>query len=112
MCSFAKQLSGMFHHISMLSLCLPWLPQIWKWAVAKKNPPMVLNGLGLLARTSLLMKSMEKLIKKETVRQVEKLLDPFLIWTSRGVEDAVILLLNFLYAHLEGQKTRTRLHFC
>ncbi len=69
--SFAKQFSCMFHHISMLSLCLPWLPQIWKWAMVKKNPPMALHSLGLLARTSLLMKSMEKLIKKETVLQVE-----------------------------------------
>lgn len=66
-----------FHHISMMSLCLLWLPQIWKWAVAKKDPPVALNGPRLLAQTSLLMKLMEKLIKKETLQQEDKLLDPF-----------------------------------
>lgn len=65
---------------------------------------MALNDVRLPARTSLPMKSMEKLIKKQTVQQVEKWSDPFLIWSSRGVEDAVRL--KFPYAHLEGQKTR------
>lgn len=59
------------HHIST-SLCPLWIPQICKWHMAKKSPPMALNGLRLLALTSLLMKLMEKLIKKETVLQVEE----------------------------------------
>ena len=59
------------------------------------------------------MKTLEKLIKNEILSQVEELLDPlqFAYRPGRGVEDATVTLLHFLYRHLEGAKAQARLLF-
>lgn len=95
-----------------MSLYLQHVPKLWKQAiiipVPKSNSPKVLNDLRPVALTSLVMKSFEKLVKMEIVRQTEQALDPmqFAYRAHRGVEDATITLL-----HLEGRKTHARLLF-
>ncbi len=58
-------------------------------------------------------KSFEKLVKEEIVMQTEQALDPlqFAYRAHRGVNDAIITLLNLLYKHLEGSNTHARLLF-
>jgi len=111
----AGQLSSIFHDIFNMSLYLQHVPKLWKQAVIipvpKSNSPKVLNDLRPVALTSLVMKSFEKLVNMEIVRQTEQALDPmqFAYRAHRGVEDAT--LLNLLLKHLEGSKTHARLLF-
>ncbi|CAI5677546.1 unnamed protein product [Oreochromis niloticus] len=113
----ADQLSGIFHHIFSLSLELQTVPKIWKHVVivpvAKGSSPKVLNDFRPVALTSLVMKSFEKIIKKEILMHVEHHLDPFqfAFRAGRGVEDAAVTLLHLLYKHLEAPHTHARLLF-
>ncbi len=56
-----------------------------------------------LALTSLIIKSFEK---KNLLPKTKHLLDPlqFAYRSHRGVQDAIIPLLNYIYKHLEGIK--------
>lgn len=56
------------------------------------------------------MKSFGKIIRKEILQQVEELIDPLLFAyrPCRGVDDAVVTLINFLYRHLDGAKAHAR----
>ncbi len=67
--SCAKQLSSIFHYIFNVSLNQQSLPKLWKLAVIisfpKVNRPKVLNDFKLVALTSLLMKTFEKLVKSD-----------------------------------------------
>lgn len=91
-----------------MSLYFQRVPNLWKQAVTIlvpiSNSPKELNDLRPVALTSLVMKSFEKLVKQEIVRQTEQALEPlqFVYRARRGVEDATITLLNLLYKHLEG----------
>ena len=81
--------------------------------VAKVSHPKTLNDFRPVALTSLVMKSLEKLIKVDLLAKAELLLDPFQFAYSakRGVQDATITLLNFLYKHLERSGNHARLLF-
>ena len=111
----AEQLSSIFHFIFTLSLQQQRVPKLWKHStivpVAKIKKPSSLNNFRPVALASLVMKTLEKLIKNEISLQVEELLDPlqFAYRAGRGVEDATVTLLHFLYRHLEESKTQARL---
>lgn len=66
-----------------------------------------------VALTSLVMKTFEKLVKQQILKQVEDQLDPFqsAYRAGRGVEDAILTRLNVLAQHLEASKTHARLLF-
>ena len=90
---------------------------MWKQStiipIAKNSRPKLLNDYRPVALTSLIMKSLEKLIKKEILGKTEHLPDPlqFAYRTHRGVQDATITLLNLIYKHLEGSKNHVSLLF-
>ena len=113
----AEQLSSIFYFIFSLSLQQQKVPNLWKHAtivpVAKTKNPATLNDFRPVALTSLIMKTLEKIIKHEVQTQVESLLDPmqFAYRCGRGVEDATTTLLHLLYRHLEGTKAHARLLF-
>ena len=115
--SCASQLSGILKVIFTQSLQLQTVPKVWKHAtivpVAKTKSPKVLNDFRPIALTSLVMKVLEKLVKKEVLKQVKGLLDPlqFAYQAGRGVEDATLFLINVLVKHLEAPKTHARLLF-
>ena len=73
----------------------------------------MLNNFRPAALTSLVMKSLEKRIKKDVQCQIENSLDTlqFAYRAKRGVEDATLTRLNFLYKYLEGPKTHATLPF-
>lgn len=113
----AEQLSSIFHLIFTLSVQQQSVPKLWKHSiivpVAKTKKPSTLNDFRPIALTSLIMKTLEKLIKNMVLSQVEEFLDPlqFAYRSGTGVGDATVTLLHFLYRHLEEHKTQCRLLF-
>ena len=113
----AEQLCSIFHFIFNLSLQQQRVPKLWKHStvvpVAKIKTPKAPNDFRPVALTSLIMKSLEKVVKDNILKQVETSLDPlqFAYRSGRGVDDATTTLLHFLYRHLEGVKTHARLLF-
>lgn len=81
--------------------------------IAKTKTPATLDDFRLVALTLLVMKSFKKLIRREVLRKVDKVIDPlqFANKTGRGVYDAVVTLLNVLFCHLDGAKAHARLLF-
>lgn len=64
--------------------------------VAKTSQPKVLKNFRLVALTSLVMKSFEKLIKRDLLIQTYHLLDPLVVYRAgHGVEDETATLLNW-----------------
>lgn len=59
------------------------------------------------------MKSFEKLVKMEILKQIEGQTDhlQFAYQTGRAVENATLTLLNLLASHLEAPKTHAKLLF-
>lgn len=92
---------------------------MWKHSiivpVAKTKTPATLNDFRPVALTSLIMKTLEKIIKTEVLSQVEVFLDPLQFAYTVGLAEvwriATISLLHFLYRHLEGTKAHARLLF-
>lgn len=103
----AEQLGPIFSYIFRLSLSQQRVPQTWKQSVvvpvAKVSHPQTLNDLRPVALSSLVVKSLEKLLEAELPAKVEPLLDPFQFAcrAKKGVQDATIALLSLLYKHLE-----------
>jgi hypothetical protein len=79
----------------------------------KKNNPKQPNDFRPVALTSLVMKTLEKIIKALVLSVTEKNLDPlqFAYRAGKGVEDAKLFILNTLYKHLEKPKAHARLIF-
>lgn len=93
------------------------MPHLWKQSTivpfAKSEHPTSINDFRPIALTSLVMKSFEKLIKAELLKATEHLIDPlqFAYRSKRGVQDATITLLNYIYKHLESSSNHVRLMF-
>lgn len=93
------------------------VPRVWKDAVVipvpKISSPKTLNDFRPIALTSIVMKAFEKLVKSEILKSTEQDLDPMQLAyrPNRGVEDATVTLLNFLFKHLEEKGTHARLLF-
>lgn len=66
-----------------------------------------------MALTSLVMKSFERIVKDELMNTAQANSDPlqFAYRAGRGVDDAIITLLNMIVSHLEGAKSFVRLLF-
>jgi len=79
----------------------------------RRVPPKTLNDLRLVALTSLVMMSMEKIVKHHITNATNSPMDPlqFAYLTSRGVDDAKIFILDTLHEHLDRPNTSARLLF-
>jgi len=115
--SCAEPLSDILAFIFNKSLQLHRVPHLWKESVIvpvpKINVPKSLNDFRPVALTSLIMKSLEKIIKQEIIAMTKSQLDPlqFAYRAGRGVEDALGSLLNTVFNHLEGANKFVRLLF-
>lgn len=113
----AEQLSGIYSFIFNESLKLSKVPRLWKDAIvvpiAKKRNSSSLGDYRPVALTSLIMKSFEKIVRKEILTLTQPALDPmqFAYRSGRGVDDATCTLLNMILGHLEGKKSHARLLF-
>ncbi len=113
----AEQLGPIFTFICNQSMCKQKVPNLRKQStmvpVAKNSHPKTLNDYRPIALTSLVMKSFEKLIKRELTSRTNCLLDPlqFAYRLNRGVQDATVTVLNLILNHLEGNRNHARLLF-
>ena len=92
-----------------LSLKTHVIPTIWKCSEllpVPKRPITQLNDFRPVALTSVVMKCMEKLILIRIKASFCPVQDPFQFAyrSGRSVEDAILLLLNNLYEHLDKPK--------
>ena len=112
-----EQLAEVFCCLFNRSLSEHSIPTIWKSSticpVPKKSNPTCNNDYRPVALTSLVMKSLERLILPQLQREVSGLTDPlqFAYKQQRGTDDAVITLLHHTYAQLEKPKSFVRMVF-
>ena len=113
----AEQLSFIFCFIFNKSFETHTIPTIWKTSeivpVPKKVKVDCNNDLRPVALTSIIMKCFEKLILRRLLNQVHTSLDPyqFAYKNARSCEDAVLLMLEKLYHHLDTPKHYARILF-
>ena len=98
-----------------LSDCI--VPKIWKMSsiipVPKRHPVSVMNDLRPIAMTSSFMKLFERAVLNILEPEVANYIDPlqFAYRKNRGVDDALLYLLNRCYSHLEKAGSSIRLMF-
>ena len=113
----AEQLSFIFSHIFKKSWETDSIPIIWKTSeivpVPKKSKVVCNNDLRPVALTSIVMKCFEKIILRLLKTQVQTKLDPFQFAyrPARSTEDAILLMLDKLYHHLDTPKHYARVLF-
>ena len=113
----AEQLCGVLHRVFNMSLSLQKVPVIWKTSclvpVPKKPQPSGFSDYRPVALTSHNMKTLERLILEQLRPMVRPHLDPlqFAYQPRTGVEDAIIYLLNRVYAHLDKPGSTVRVTF-
>ena len=113
----AEQLCGVLHRVFNMSLSLQKVPVIWKTSclvpVPKKPQPSGFSDYRPLALTSHIMKTLERLVLEQLRPMVKPHLDPlqFAYQPRIGVEDAIIYLLNRVYAHLDKPGSTVRVTF-
>ena len=94
------QLCSVFHVLFQLCVELGEIPFHWKTTeivpIPKKPNPVYLNDYRSFALTPLLIKSIERIVLRYMLPQVEHLFDPlqFAYRTKRSVEDATLSKLN------------------
>jgi hypothetical protein len=113
----ADQLGSVFTQLFQLSLDSGHIPALWKFSnivpLPKKTNPKQPNDFRPVALTSVVMKTLEKIVKSLVLAATEKCLDPlqFAYRAGRGVDDAKLFILNTLYKHLEKPKAHARILF-
>ena len=106
----ASQLAPIFTTIFNSSFESKKVPKIWKLSciipVPKKSPITCNNDLRPVALTSVVMKSVERLVLKLLKSVTLSYLDPlqFAYQAKRNTEDAILYSLEKLYSHLEMTK--------
>ncbi|KAI4885338.1 hypothetical protein NFI96_001847 [Prochilodus magdalenae] len=93
------------------------VPVMWKTSCIVPMPktprPSDIKDYRPVALTSHIMKTMERLVLEQLQPMVQPLLDPlqFAYQPRLGVEDAIIYLLNRVYAHLDKPASTVRVMF-
>uniref|UniRef100_A0A1A8LS20 Reverse transcriptase domain-containing protein n=3 Tax=Nothobranchius TaxID=28779 RepID=A0A1A8LS20_9TELE len=113
----ANQLSGVFSRLFQTCVDVGQIPSLWKTStiipIPKSSTSKELSDFRPVALTSLVMKTFEKILKSEILSLTEGRLDPlqFAYQQNKGVEDAVLCVLNMVYRHLDKTGTCVRLLF-
>ena len=111
------QLAGIFTEIFQLSLKQGIIPNLWKTSTIRPIPKgkkvNELNDFRPISLTCSVMKCFEKIMMKHLLKYTSPHIDPmqFAYRSKRGVEDALILYLHKVYAHLDKGKTYVRSTF-
>lgn len=112
---YSAQLSGIFCSLFQRSMDTQVVPSLWKTSTVVPLPkvphPSSHNDYRPISLTSLVVKSLERIIKTHIINSCKLVLDPlqFAYRPARGTDDAIVTLLNFLYMHLESYKTHARI---
>ena len=112
----APQLTFIYTFIMNFSLKTHIIPSIWKCSEllpVPKRPITQLNDFRPVALTSVVMKCLEKLILLRVKTYFSPVQDPFQFAyrSGRSVEDAILLLLNNIYEHIDKPKGIVRTLF-
>ena len=111
----ADQLSGVFTDIFNVSLSQCKIPHCCKKSsiipVPKKSTASCLNDYRPVALTSVVMKTLERLVQQFMKSIIEPLLDQFQFAyrNNRSVDDAVALGLFYVLQHLDSPNTYARI---
>ena len=106
-----------YFNIFQTSLDTAIIPTVWKTSsvipIPKPNHPKQLNDYRPVALTSLVMKTLEKLVKSLILPITESQLDPlqFAYRAGSGVEDAKLFILDKVYTHLEKPTAHAKILF-
>ena len=106
----AGQLCGVFTEILNWSLRICQVPVAFKSSIVipvpKRSPATSLNDYRPVALTSIVMKSLEKIVSKFMLSFIPAGFYPyqFAYKSKRSVEDAVSLSLKFIFPHLDKKK--------
>ena len=115
--SCADQLAGIFCILFNMSFSESRIPSLWKTScivpIPKKSSVITMNDLRPVALTSSVMKVFERFVLRRLQFLVRDFLDPlqFAYRSKRNVDDAVLYVLNRMYAHLDKTNTCIRLMF-
>ena len=115
--TFARELAPVWQPIFQQSLDTHHIPLAWKTShikpIPKKKCPKEHNDYRPIALTSVIMKSLEKIIVKHLNRQMGGLHDPyqFAYKQGRSTEDAVVTLVHIISKHLDKPNTYARALF-
>ena len=113
----SEALLSPIHRLFQDSVTRLVIPKSWKISqiipVPKKKLPLVNNDLRPVALTSVLMKSLERIIKWKLCEQVNDTRDPlqFAYCKDRNTEDATVSLLHELQSHLDKTNVYARVLF-
>ena len=113
----AAQLSPIFTTIMNLTLSCHVLPSSWKCSeiipIPKKDKITELNDLRPVALTSSVVKCMEKLVLNRLRPTFHSFRDPlqFAYREGRSVEDAILVLVDSIYKHIDRPRTYCRTLF-
>ncbi|KAL2103161.1 hypothetical protein ACEWY4_000029 [Coilia grayii] len=115
--TFAWELAPVWQPIFQQSLDTHHIPLAWKTShikpIPKKKCPKEYNDYRPIALTSVIMKSLEKIIVQHLNRQMGGLQDPyqFAYKQGRSTEDAVVALTHIISKHLDKPNTYARALF-
>ena len=115
--TFAEELTLAWTPLFQRSVDSGSIPAIWKKAViipiAKKPCPKENNDFRPVALTSIVMKSLERIMVGKLCAEVEHLLDPhqFAYNRGRGTDDALNSTTHLILKHLEDSSAYARLMF-
>ena len=115
--SCSDQLAPVFCKLYQKSLDTTTIPKLWKMSeiipVPKKTKCTQLNDYRPVALTSLLMKCFERLLLRFLLDNIRETMDQlqFAYRAKRGVEDALITMLDKIYNHLELPNSYVRILF-
>ena len=115
--SCAEQLAEPFVEIFSTSINNHDIPSTWKSStiipVPKVAKPLELNDYRPVALTPILCKCLEKIVKMFLMQDLEAKLDPlqFAYQREKGVDDAILYILNSVHKHLDKPNTYARLFF-
>eukprot|EP00057_Strongylocentrotus_purpuratus_P005534 XP_003731185.1 PREDICTED: RNA-directed DNA polymerase from mobile element jockey-like [Strongylocentrotus purpuratus] len=113
----SSQLAVPYAMIFQTSISERVVPACWKASVVtpvpKNNRPSANGDFRPIALTSVVMKSLERLVLEKLTSSVLPLLDPnqFAYKAKRSVTDAVFTLTNTLYEHLDKARCYARATF-
>ena len=115
--TFSQELTPAWTPLFQRSVDSGSIPAIWKEAViipvAKNSCPKENNDFRPVALTSIVMKSLERIMVRTLCAEVEHLLDPhqFAYNRGRGTDDALNSTTHLILKHLEDRSAYARLLF-
>lgn len=113
----ADHLSPVFTALFQSSLDQHIVPRLWKTSIIIPVPkvprPSDKNHFRPVALTPLAMKCFERIVKQHIIEQTQSQLDPFQFayQCNKGVDDAILTLLNLVLSHLNTPRTCAKILF-